>query len=79
VIQVHGWVLAGKVEEIMHEMGLVEIPARARDVRPIHGVTSLNPGEDLLKAANPAKQLGRQSSFAAKELNKMFMTEAKLL
>src|SRR5579864_672319 len=77
VVQVFGFLRlisrgidAGKLFEIMDEMRLIEIAAARRHVYPGKLCAGPNVLQHLLKAPNASKELGRESHFMGKELDK---------
>ena len=73
--QVGRWVQTRKFVKVMDEMGLIKIPATARDVRPVDLCACLNLEQYFLKPANPAKQLWRQASLPPEQINKVFVAK----
>lgn len=69
---------AGEGMEVMDKVGLIEVAAGEGDIGPIDLLLVADEGEDFLKAANAAKQLGGQADFGGKELDEAPGTEADL-
>jgi len=59
----------------MDEMGLVKIPATARDIRPVYLCACLNLAQYLLKPANTAKHFWRQTGWSPEQVNKVFVAK----
>ena len=71
-------VQTGELGEVMDKMRLIEVSAATGDIGPINLGACLNFDQYLLKTADPAKKLWRETGFTTKEVDKMFVTEAEL-
>jgi hypothetical protein len=76
--QICRWVNSGERDKIVYEMGLIEIAATVGHVGPDHLFAGMNPGEHLLKTADPAKEFGSQTDFTTELRDKMFVTKSKV-
>ncbi len=56
-------------------MGLIKIPATARDVRPVYLYACLNLEQHLLKPANTAKQLWGKTGLSPEQVSKVFVAK----
>ena len=59
-------------------MGLIKIPATTRNVRPVYLCACLNLEQYLLKTANPAKDLWRQTGLSSEYVNEVFVAKPDL-
>ena len=67
--EVGGGADSRKALEIMDEMGLIEVAAIQRDLRPIDFLSVAEGVQNLLKTQDPAKQFRRQSDGFIKNLD----------
>lgn len=77
--EVGGRVDSGKTSEIMDEMGLIEVAAIQRDLRPIDFMPVAEDAQDFLKTENPAKQFWGQSDGFMEKLDEAPGAETHLI
>jgi len=64
--------------EIIDEVRLVVVTARARQVRPIHFAPGMQVAEGTLKAVDACEAFGAQADSVAELVDKMFVTHPEI-